>query len=300
MREFERPWQGTDQHGEASDISRWLVHLTRSQDELISILTTGEIRPRLPYGVGRSYSAVSHLHHSVCLTEIPLHELGRMTTKRPWGIVFDKERLRAKFDAQPVWYLSNPSPQWDAVKAAMHEARDDPHAPIWAMTPFIEGVRSRRSRYPHDWRWEREWRVPGILEFDLDDVARIVVDHNGALAFFDELPIEVPWVSPGDPTVRWSGGLPPGPGGFFTRQSDTTGDMLERFGGQFITLDAAGGGWDRENQVYFASAEILTTPDAIEEAFGYLEAELYEAIYGELNGTSTLWCRVFDLAHSFE
>lgn len=299
MREFERPWQGTGQHREASDISRWLVHLTRSQEELISILTSGEIRPRLPFGVGRRISGVSHLHQSVCLTEIPLHELGRMTAKRPWGIVFNKERLRAKFNAQPVWYLSNPSPQWDAVNWAMHEARNNPDAPIWAMTPFIEGVRSRRSRFPHDWRWEREWRVPGILEFDLNDVARIVVDDNGALAFFDELPIELPWVSPGDATVRWSGESTM-QGGLFTRRRDPIGDMLERFHGQFVTLDAAGGGWDREMQSHFASVEVLTTADAMEEAFGYLEPELYEAIYEDLEGTSTLWCRIFDLAHSFE
>ncbi len=196
------------EHGNASDLSRWLVHLTRSEEDLISILKSGRIEAPIPYGAGKRYSIVRNRHRSVCLTEIPLHELGRMTTKRPWGIVFDKERLRAKFNAQPVWYVSDPSPQWDALNAAMQEAHSNVDSPIWKLTPFIERVRSRHNKVPNDWRWEREWRVRGDLEFDLAEVAMIVADKEGALAFFEEVSVGMPWVSPEDFTVRWSGGSP--------------------------------------------------------------------------------------------
>lgn len=293
MSEWKPEWQGTTQHGNSSDLSRWLVHLTRSEKDLISILKTGMIEARVPYGAGRSYSSLRDRHRSVCLTEIPLHELDRMTTKRPWGIVFDKERLRAKFNAQPVWYISDPSPQWSALGAAMHEAQRNLASPIWQLTPFIERVRSRRSQSPNDWRWEREWRVQGSLEFDLADVAMIVADYQGAPAFFEEVSVGVPWVSADDSTVRWSGGFT---GGW----ENEIESMLGRFYEQFVTVDDAGTPWDNEDKAYFPIVEILETWDAMEEAFGHLATELHEAIERGLSGTSMLWCRTYDLAHAHE
>jgi hypothetical protein len=216
-----------------------------------------------------------------------------MTTKRPWGIVFDKERLRAKFDAQPVWYINEPSPQWNALGAAMQEAEGNLASPIWKLTPFIERVRSRHSESPNDWRWEREWRVRGDLEFDLGDVAMIVADDGGAPAFFEEVSVGVPWVSPDDSTVRWSGG--------FTAGWETEIDsMFQRFHEQFVTVDDAGMPWDSEDTAYVPIVEILETWDAMEEAFGQLAPELHEAIERGLSGTSMLWCRLYDLEHVHE
>lgn len=293
MSEVKPEWQGTAQHGSSSDLSRWLVHLTRSEEDLISILKAAMIEARRPYGAGKSYSGLRDWHRSVCLTEIPLHELGRMTTKRPWGIVFDKERLRAKFNAQPVWYLSDPSPQWNALGVAMQEARSNLASAIWMLTPFIERVRSRQSESPNDWRWEREWRVRGNLEFDLDDVAMIVVDDEGAPAFFEEVSVGVPWVSPGDSTVQWSGGFTQG-------WEDEVGGMLERFHEQFVTVNDAGMPWDNDDEAYFPIVEILNTWDAMEETFGHLASELHEAIEQGLSDTSMFWCRTYDLAHVHE
>lgn len=293
MSDMKPGWHGRTSHDKASDLSRWLVHLTRSEADLISILKTGRIEARVAYGAGRRFSVALHRHRSVCLTEIPLHELHRMTPRRPWGIVFDKERLRAKFNAQPVWYVSDPSPQWDALVVAMQESRGDARSPIWELTPFIESVRSFQSRFPNDWRSEREWRVRGDLEFDLEDVARIVVDDEGDPAFFDEISVGVPWVSPGDSTVRWSRG--------FTRGWDDEIDsMLERFHGQFVTGDSAGVVWDREYQRDFSMFPILDTEEAMEEAFGYLAPELYQAIRHWLDSTSTSWCRLYDLSNIYE
>jgi hypothetical protein len=281
-------WQGTKQHGNASDLSRWLVHLTRSEEDLISILKSGRIEARSPYGAG-ARSFVRNWHRSVCLTEIPLNELGRMTTKRPWGIVFDKERLRAKFNAQPVWYVSDPSLQWDALNAAMQEARGKVDSPIWKLTPFIDRVGSLQSQSPNDWRWEREWRVRGNLDFDLADVARIVVDNEGGTDFFEEISVGVPWVSPPEFTVRWSGGFTEG-------WNDEIVGMLDRFHEQFVAGGIAGVHWDREDQDYFSMVPILETVDAMDEAFGYLAPELQKAVEEALSRTDTLWCRLYDLS----
>lgn len=293
MSEMKPDWKGTMQHGNASDLSRWLVHLTRSEEDLISILKTCIIEARLPYGAGRAYSSVRNRHRSVCLTEIPLQELSRMTPKRPWGIVFDKERLRSKFNAQPVWYVSDPSPQWDALATAMAEARDNKDSPIWQLTPFVERVGSLQGKYPNDWRWEREWRVLGNLEFELADVAMIVADSDGAPAFLEEVSLGVPWVSREDSIIRWSGGFTQG-------WEDEIESMLERFHEQFLSGDAAGVVWDREYQANFSMVPVLETADAMDEAFGYLAPELQQVIEKTLNDTSTIWCRMYELSQVYE
>lgn len=293
MSEVKPEWQGTAQHGQASDLSRWLVHLTRSEEDLFSILKTGRIEARMHYGAGRSYSNVRDGHRSVCLTEIPLHELGRMTAKRPWGIVFDKERLRAKFNAQPVWYISDPSPQLEALDAAMYEAVGNEASPIWKLTPFMERVRSRQSESPNDWRWEREWRVLGNIQFVLADVAMIVVDDEGASAFFEDASVGVPWVSSDDSTVRWCGGFTEG----WEGEIDS---MLERFREQFIPVDEADLPWDSEHKAYFPIVDILDTSDAMEESFGQLAPELHQALEQGLSHASMSWCRTYDLAQAHE
>lgn len=283
-------WQGTAQHGEASDLSRWLVHLTRSEDDLISILTTGTIEARAPFGAGRYYSGVQHLHRSVCLTETPLHELGRMTARRPWGIVFDKERLRLKSDAQPVWYLSDPSPQWQALRDAMDEAADMPNAPVWQLTPYIDGVRNRQSKRPNDWRWEREWRVRGDLEFELSDVSMIVSSEAGATAILDEVSVGLPWVSPDGGRPQWAGG--------FTEGWDAAIEqMLDRFHATFTSLDNAGMPWDSEDKAYVQLVEFHDTAYAMDEVFGYLMPDLYEAIESALTNESYQWSLTYDLEH---
>lgn len=161
------------------------------------------------------------------------------------------------------------------------------------LTPFIEGVRSRRTSFPNDWRWEREWRVPVHLEFDLTDIAMIVADDKGALAFFDEVSAGVPWMSSDDYSIRWSGG--------FTEGWDAEIDsMLERFHEQFVTVDEAGLPWDGEEKAYFQIVEILDTGDAMEEAFGHLAPGLHEAIEQGLDSTSMSWCRIYDLESAYD
>lgn len=286
-------WQGTSQHQNASDLSRWLVHLTRSEVDLISILKSGRIEARSPYGAGKYFTGMQRRHHSVCLTEIPLDQIRRMTSNRPWGIVFDKERLRAKLGAQPVWYVNYPSPEWAAIGAAMEEARASEGAPIWKLTPFIEGVRSLQGQFPNDWRWEREWRVQGDLDFDLADIAMVIAEEEGAPAFLEEVSVGVPWISSDDVVVRWSGGFTGG----WEKEVE---DMLDRFQEQFVTVDNAGMPWDSEDKAYFPIVEILDTWDAMEEVFGYIVEDLSQAIEQALSGISMLWCRLYDLEYVHE
>lgn len=287
MGRVERRLLGTHQHHDARDLSRWLVHLTRSEDELVSILRTGCIEARNSFGVGKAFSIAAERHHSVCLTETPLSELERMTKSkdpRPWGIVFDKERLRKRFGAQPVWYLSDGSPEFDAVNAAMRAGETDPDAPIWSLTPFIENVRSIGSQYPNDWRWEREWRVRGDLLFKPNDVKRIILDIGGTPKILEEIDMWVPWAIPGEQPATWSGGYP--------RWEDSVERMLDRFNSQYSTPDEAGAFWDKEDGVYlYLHGEMVDLDEAMDDVFGEMDDELWDELYDELSYRSDVWCR---------
>lgn len=278
---------GTHAHRDARDLSRWLVHLTRSEDELVSILRTGCIEARNAFGVGRAFSIAAGTHHSVCLTETPLSELERMTKSnnpRPWGIVFDKERLRKRFGAQPVWYLSDTSPEFSAIEAAMLAGEKDPDAPIWSLTPFIENVRSIGSRYPSDWRWEREWRVRGDLFFEPNDVKMIILDTRGTPQILEEIDMWVPWAIPGEQPATWSGGYP--------SWEDSVERMLDRFSSQYSTPDVAGALWDKEDGVYFyLHGEMVDLDEAMDDAFGKVDTALWDKLYDELSSKSDVWCR---------
>jgi len=285
-------WRGTEQHRDAGDLSRYLIHLTRSEEDLLSILRSGRIEARRPFGAGRGFPTVQRLHHSVCLTEIPLDELRRMTSKRPWGIAFDKERLRTKFGAQPVWYVRDPSPELEAINQAMGDAAADPAAPIWKLTPFIEQVRSLRGSAPNDWRAEREWRVRGHLDFNLDDVALLLLDDSGKTDFLDEISIGLPYISLDEDTPRWWGG-------FTSSWDEEMNAMITRFREQFVPVENSGAIWDQEDDRWFSPVEILSEQEAMDEAFGELSPEVaraFEALLSNAEG----WCRTYDLDHAGE
>ncbi len=269
------------------------MHLTRSEEALISILKSGRIEARTPHGAGRNIPAVMRGHRSVCLTEMPLQALGRMTKERPWGVVFDKERLRALKNAQPVWYVGDPSPTWGALEAAMADALSDPYAPIWQITPFVDRVRSLQRARPYDWRWEREWRVRGHLEFELSEVRMVIADEDGVSSFFDEVTLGMPRVSSGSITSQWSGSFR----GSFDQEITR---MLGRFHEQFVPGSTAGVFWDREEQRYLSHVEIFDTALAMDEVFGEVSAELQGIVHQVIESTDTTWCRRNDLELAWE
>lgn len=286
-------WRGTEQHRDAIDLSRWLVHLTRSEADLISILKSGVIRGGLPYGIPRRVGATRDDQRSVCLTETPLDSIHRMTTSRPWGLVFDKERLRVKFGAQPVWYLSDPSPQLAAIERAISDAESQPTAPIWDLTPYIDQVRSLQGDFPKDWRWEREWRVRGDLRFAMSDVVLVLTNDAGAPAFLEDVSVGVPWYDHDSFTTQWVGGV--------TDAWDSEIDaMLARFDSTFIAVQETDLPWDSEEGGYAPIVEFVELAEAIDEVFGTLNDDLRDAIESALEVRGYEWCRHYDLDHVHE
>lgn len=290
MNALDDRWTGTPQHPDASDLSRWLVHLTKTEEALISILSQGVIHAARPYTHTEYPSGFGEGQDVVALTEVPLKELHRMTGTRGWGVVFDKERLRAKFAAQPVWYIAARSPQAEAIRLAMTQAFSDPTAPIWNLAPFIEEVRSIHSGRRNDWRWEREWRIVGDLDFSMSDVHMVVTNEGGRPEFLPDVSVGVPWYSHEDFTTQWVDGIS-------DNWNSAMDAMLERFEENFISPEDAALPWDAEDGEYVELVDFLEPWEAMDEVFGDLNSDLHEQIEAMLFARSPQWCRSYDIDH---
>lgn len=286
---------GTVQHGGARDLSRWLVHLAQTPEDLASILTQGRLEARKPFGIAKSRQRLLGNQNVVCFTEMPLTELHRMTRRgRRWGVVFDKEVLRERFDAQPVWYLSDPSTQWDAAQQVLSNHLDvkgnvlDPADPYWRMTPFIDPVRPSGSPNPHDWRWEREWRVLGHLSFELSDIAFIVWPEDDEFLWEKDVTLGALFVGH-DGDEFWSGSP-------LEELDLKLSKMLERISGGYVTVDDAGLPWDSEDQQYVAVVEIIDAYEVVYETFDELPEAVADALADALTQRGgDMWCRISDL-----
>lgn len=164
---------------ERSDMCSFLVHLTRESQEIPSVLDVAVkmlIERRL-IGSSTDSGFICGSRHAVCFQDAPLHSICQNTffeqkkieqdssqklRYRALGLAFPKDYLFQK-GARPVIYEKT-----DVAKAFLPQDEwwrivrldlSDPNA-------FI------------DWTHEREWRVPGDLEFDLDEVTLIGIRNT--------------------------------------------------------------------------------------------------------------------------
>jgi hypothetical protein len=157
----------------------------------LSILGDGRISPfDEPHGAGKDIPGLEDQHCSAAFSEIPLHLLNRLVQNRSsYGIGFSQQFLLNRGGGR-VWYL-------EASGVAAHKVQDlaaersvdgaDPKDPLWKLTPFIDFPDP--DQLFSDWRWEREWRVPGGLTFEADDVAFLFIPekyHEKARRFFTD------------------------------------------------------------------------------------------------------------------
>jgi hypothetical protein len=179
------------------DMSEYAVHFTKPappSDEywvMLTILSEGRILPTGPLGAARNLEELGDSQKSACFSEIPLDLLERLIERRSlYGIGLRQDLLTACGGAR-VWYLDKDGPAAESFKEVVRAAMKggiDPADPIWRITPFVD--------YPGDYggtqyrfEWEREWRVPGGLEFTPDDVAFLFIPeelHAAARTFFED------------------------------------------------------------------------------------------------------------------
>ncbi len=114
----------------------------------------------------------------VCLSELGVGEVARLAERHGnFGLAFHRSSVQLR-GAAPVWYLPRDSLMqtrfFDTVKKLAF--RNDPVRDefLWELTPFVDYPRDANgcgTESAYDWRWEREWRIRGDLEFGPTEVA---------------------------------------------------------------------------------------------------------------------------------
>lgn len=179
------------------DMSEYAVHFTKeagtvsAYDVMLKILGDGTIVPSGPFGTARNLTELGDSQKSACFSEVPLDLLSRLIDRRSlYGIGFHQRILVERGGAR-VWYLDKDSPAAVSFQGLVRDAMTggiDPADAVWRLTPFID----HPGEYPagaYRFEWEREWRVPGGIEFTPDDVAFLFIPeelHAQARSFFED------------------------------------------------------------------------------------------------------------------
>ncbi len=277
-------------HPKWRDMSEWLVHFTDSPETLYAILGQRTIRASGPFGWTKNVTQTRAEHMSACFSEIPLDHLARLCERHGhWGLGFTREFV-TRAGGNRVWYIERDS----IVGAVLFDAigdllrAGDLASPLLQLTPFIDGMADGRP-YTYRFDWEREWRVPGGLDFELTDIAFVLTPEG------------VEGLSP-------AAGLRLLPSAsveqFATQAVAALGDDLDQLVATFLAEFT-----DPANELPYSSADggyqwfvqEWDTEDAIIAVFGNsLGAEMFYELVSELNDISLSWASVAELAGLYE
>lgn len=134
-------------HADWHDMSEYVVHLTK-RTSVEEIFKSATIEARTHTGTARNVpDGIGDSQMSVCLSEIPLGHLDRLTSRRgAYGIGFFKEFIETQ-GGQMVTYLPKGSPAAARFKRLVSQAMRDRvqpgsrinrEHPLWAITQFVD------------------------------------------------------------------------------------------------------------------------------------------------------------------
>lgn len=277
-------------HPKWRDMSEWVVHFTSSPQVLQSILKEQSIRASRPFGWAKNIAQTRASHTSACFSEIPLDHLARLCERHGhWGIGFTKQFV-TRAGGNRVWYIERDSRVgtvlFDAIGDVLR-ARDL-ESPLLRLTPFIDGMADGEP-YTYRFDWEREWRVPGGLDFELADVAFVLTPEG-----------------PENPSP--AGGLRVLPSAsveqFAVHALEALGDDLDQLIAVFLAEFT-----DPANELPYSSSDggyqwfvqEWDTEEAVYAVFGSsLDEETYYQLVAALNDMSPSWASVAELSRAHE
>ncbi len=218
-----------------SDISQFLIHLTknghysqflltkagngyrfrdvivRAKQSLNEILDTKSLEARTPYGYFKNKIKFSNNPkgpvepkwiESVCFSEVPLSELAsfyKITLEKrnkyqKFGLAFWQDELLKK-GVNPVFYF-------DSQKKYFQDSLDqmlqtDNLNTFKQMLYLYEPFNTPKENYIVNFRWEREWRKLGLLNFDLAvDVAFGICPSDEVNSYQKIVDNQFPFIDP--------------------------------------------------------------------------------------------------------
>ena len=173
------------------DFSPFLVHLTKddilddehtipAKDVLDMILSDKTLEARnhfclfSPNLKELQDASLTNEFKMVCFTETPIDHIdmllqkvsGRNFKPEPYGLVFKKEYIRAK-GGNPVFYVTKEiaKPLWQLYRPLCDKDIEQSSGKMCKLLALVTVCEEG-----NDWHWEREWRIAGNLEFDLNDI----------------------------------------------------------------------------------------------------------------------------------
>ncbi len=277
-------------HPKWRDMSEWVVHFTDSAEVLRLILEQQKIRSSGPFGWAKNIAETRANHKSACFSEIPLDHLARLCERHGrWGVGFTKQFI-TRAGGNRVWYIERDS----AVGTVLFDAigdllrARDLASPLLQLTPFIDGM-ADGVPYTYRFDWEREWRVPGGLDFELTDVAFVLTPD-------------------GDDGPRPAGGLRLLPSvsveQFAFHAVATLGDDLDQLTAVFLAKFT-----DPANELPYSGTDggyqwfvrEWDTEEAVHDVFGSsLDEETHHELMSALDDMSPSWASLAELSHFHE
>ena len=135
----------------------------------------------------------------VCFTETPIDQInvlltevsGRNFKPKPYGLVFKKEYIRQQ-GGNPVFYTTKEiaSPLWSLYWSLSEEEQEQSSGEVCKLLALVN-----RCDEDMDFHWEREWRIVGDLQFNLDDIY-CGLCPKGNIAYFENKYSQVKFISP--------------------------------------------------------------------------------------------------------
>ncbi|HLP91163.1 MAG TPA: hypothetical protein VK184_21615 [Nostocaceae cyanobacterium] len=183
------------------DISQFVIHLTRNDQDDYEDGNTAKnnfqcimrdrkiiaVRPHCLFNKRLNTLSTEDKQklNVACFTEVPLDQLhllvreipGREIKFEPYGFVFSKEFI-IESGGQPAIYINSYN-RTLYLREAVDEIFKISHkngrfvSKIWRILPFINAMNEK-----YDFSWEREWRINGDLEFELNDLVCVILPED--------------------------------------------------------------------------------------------------------------------------
>lgn len=189
-----------------SDLSTFLVHLTKGDDpkaSLLSILSDHRINAVSAMGWAKMEATslgpdAENTQKVVCFSETPLDQMyamcadiaRRQVKLKPYGLAFTKMVARRN-GTNPVWYFHMTAGSYSPIatalsalrkQACIDEATFVTHAAT-SLFPFYEWMGTSTTGIQHEFWWEREWRHVRDFIFADADIALVLCPEADHLEF---------------------------------------------------------------------------------------------------------------------
>ena len=139
----------------------------------------------------------------VCFSEVPFNELSsfynavsmKRNKYKKYGLGFWQEKIREK-GCNPIFYIDSRKPN---LIEALNSMLEQESSRQFSLMPFIETFGPsviKQAKGRSDFRWEREWRKNGSLNFENEDVAFGICSESEIPCFQSIVKNDFPFIDP--------------------------------------------------------------------------------------------------------